>query len=99
MLVQTTQTITYLADIEDPTDDGIILTCINVAIAILALLTVGFGAKFAFDVWSEAKGRAAAIKGLREIGIGVLALEAFFGVLAALANYGSNIMSIIPGLG
>lgn len=99
MLVQTTQTITYLADLEDPTSDGIVLTLINFAIGFFALATIGVGGKFAFDAWSEAKGRAAAIKGIREVGVGVLALEAFYGLIFAGANYGSNIMSIIPGLG
>ncbi|SIL99502.1 Uncharacterised protein [Mycobacteroides abscessus subsp. abscessus] len=98
MLLQTTQTITYLADLEDPTSDGIVLTLINFVLAIFALATVGLGGKFAFDAWSEAKGRAAAMKGIREVGFGVLALEAFYGVIAALANYGSNILSLIPGV-
>ncbi|CPW72826.1 hypothetical protein [Mycobacteroides abscessus] len=98
MLVPTTQTITFLADLEDPTSDGIVVTVTNYVLAFFALATVGVGAKFAFDVWSEAKGRAAAIKGIREVGIGVLALEAFFGLIAAVANYGSNILNLIPGL-
>ncbi|WP_100524698.1 hypothetical protein [Mycobacteroides abscessus] len=99
MLVQTTQTITYLADLEDPTNDGIVLTLINFVIGFFALATIGVGGKFAFDAWSEAKGRAAAIKGIREVGVGVLALEVFYGIIFALANYGSNILRIIPGLG
>lgn len=99
MLVQTTQTITYLADITDPTSDGIIVTLVNIGLGILAVITAGMGGKFAFDAWSEAKGKAAVFKELRTIGLSTLAVEAFFALIFTVANYGSNISSLIPGLG
>lgn len=99
MLIQTAQTITYLADITDPTSDGILVTLVNWALAVLAVITAGLGGKFAFDAWSEGKGKAAVFKELRTIGLSTLAVEAFYALIFTVANYGSNIASLIPGLG
>lgn len=99
MLIQTAQTITYLADITDPTSDGILVTLVNFGLGALAVITAGVGGYYAFNAWQESKGRAAALKGIREVLWGVLALEALYGVIFAAANYGSNILSVVPGLG
>lgn len=99
MLIQTAQTITNLADITDPTSDGILVTLVNFGLGALAVITAGVGGYYAFNAWQESKGRAAALKGIREVLWGVLALEALYGVIFTVANYGSNILSLVPGLG
>ncbi len=94
MNAESQETVRYLADIVDPTSDGIFLTLVNVGLGVLAVIVPLLGGWYAFKTWTEAKGKAAAMTGIREVGFGVLVLEGFLGAIALAANYGSNILGI-----
>lgn len=88
-------TVTYLADITDPTSDGILINLVNIGLSALMVIVALVGGWYAFKAWSDAKGGASSVKAVRDVAFGVLAIEAFLGGVIFIANYGS---SIIPGL-
>lgn len=90
-----TGNVVVLADLVDPTDDGILSSLTNYVIAGLMVLVALAGSWHAFKDWNGEKGPAA-VKVLRDHAIGVLAIEAFLGGILLIANEGTG---IIPGLG
>lgn len=88
------QTVTVVADIVDPTSDGILTTLVNYGICALMVLVVLVGGWHAFKDWTGSKGEAA-LKILREHAYGILGIEALLGGILLLANRGAD---IIPGL-
>lgn len=89
------QTVTVLADITDPTSDGILINLVNLGLSALMVIVALVGGWFAFKAWTDGKGKAASVTEIRNVAFGVLAVEAFLGGVMFIANYGSN---IVPGL-
>lgn len=86
------QTVTYLADIVDPTSDGILINLVNIGLSALMVIVALVGGWYAFKAWSDAKGKGTAIKEVRDVAFGVLVIEAFLGGVMFIANYGSGIV-------
>ena len=86
----------FRMDLVDPTPDGILTRVVNFAIAGLMVLVALLGAWKAFNVWSGDASGGGAMKGLRDVVFGVIAVEALLGGILVLANYGT---SILPSLG
>ena len=98
MFERATQTVTYLADIVDPTSDGILTRVMTFSIQSMMLLVVLMGGWYALKAWnaSAGKGDASGSKSLRDIAFGVILIEAFLGGILYFANYGT---SLLPSLG
>ena len=95
----------FRTDLVDPTPDGILTRVVNFAIAGLMVLVALLGAWKAFTLWSKTEtteekqgtgGSTEAMKNLRQVVFGVIAVEALLGGILVLANYGT---SILPSLG
>lgn len=88
------QTVTYLADIADPTSDGILTRIVNFGIAALMVLVVLMGGWYAFNAWTGKKGKVDAdgLKELRHVVVGVIVVEAVLGGVLVLANYGTGLV-------
>ena len=84
--------VTYLADITDPTSDGILITLVNIGLSALMVMVALVGGWYAFKAWSDAKGGASSVKAIRDVAVGVLVIEAFLGGVMFIANYGSGIV-------
>ena len=95
MLHLATETVTYLADIQDPTSDGILTRIVRFGISGMMVLVVLLGAWYAFKAWmdSSGKGDGASMKSLRNIAFGVIVIEAILGGVLYLANYGTGLLS------
>lgn len=96
MYVQLATATTYLADLSDPTDGGMLIKLINFALAALMVAVVGVGAWRIFKVWAfdEAGtkvGKGSQIAGIRTEVIGILVVEACLGGVMWVANYGSSL--------
>jgi len=98
MFERATQTVTYLADIVDPTSDGILTRVVNFGIQAMMVLVIVMGGWYAFKAWMSVsgKGDAGGWKSLRDIVFGVILIEAFLGGILYFANYGT---SLLPSLG
>ncbi|KXO90611.1 Uncharacterised protein (plasmid) [Tsukamurella tyrosinosolvens] len=93
MYTQTLETVIQLADISDPTSDGIALRAVNWTLAILMLLVVGFGAYYGFQAWrKKAAAGANGIAEVREVAFGVIVIEMFLGGIIWFANYGTSLL-------
>lgn len=88
--------VTYLADLTDPTSDGILIRIVNFGLSGLAVVVALIGGWHAFSVWSASKGKSA-VKELRDVVFGVLAVEAVIGGVTLLANYGSSLIPSFAG--
>ena len=88
----TGQTVTHLADITDPTSDGILINLVNIGLSALMVIVALVGGWFAFKAWYEAKGKNTQITAIRDVAFGVLAVEAFLGGVMYIANYGSGLV-------
>jgi hypothetical protein len=86
-------TVAYLADISDPTDDGMLMSLVNWGLAVLMVVVVLLGGWYAFKAWMDKKGKVEAVTEVRNVAFGVLAIEAFLGAVLFLANYGTTIIS------
>ena len=95
MFQTATQSVILLADISDPTNDGILTTLVNFIIGGLMVVVAGLGAWYAFSAWRDAKGKKAALTELRDIAFGVVVIEAILGGIVALANYGSGALPFL----
>lgn len=84
--------VTYLADITDPTSDGILINLVNIGLSALMVMVALVGGWYAFKAWSDAKGGANSVKAIRDVAFGVLVIEAFLGGVMFIANYGSGIV-------
>lgn len=87
-------TVTYLADIADPTSDGILTRFVNFGISALMVIVVLLGAWYAFNAWMGAKGKgdSEGLKGLRQVVVGVIVIQAILGGVLILANYGTGLI-------
>ncbi|BBX87880.1 hypothetical protein [Mycolicibacterium aubagnense] len=91
MFAPVTRSAIYLADLTDPTSDGMLTKIVNYGLGALMVLVAIFGGWFAFSVWLEKKGKKEAIVEIRHIALGVIVVEAFLGAVIAIANYGSGL--------
>lgn len=99
MLTISTQTVTYLADIVDPTSDGILNRVVNFGISALMVLVALLGGWYAFKTWMDdggGKGKES-MKNLREVVFGVIVVEAILGGVIILANYGTGLVPSFTG--
>lgn len=87
--------VTVLADLVDPTDDGILTKLANYCIGALMVVVVILVAWHAVKEWKGKRGDEA-LKILREHAYALLGVEAFLGALILIANRGTD---LIPGLG
>ncbi|MFA5707531.1 hypothetical protein [Mycolicibacterium sp.] len=94
MLPAIEQTVTILADLTDPTPDGILSSVVNYALTALMVVVALCGGWFAFKAWADADGKGNAMKDMRSIVYSIIVVEAILGGVIILANYGT---SIIPG--
>lgn len=94
-------TVTYLADIADPTSDGILTRFVNFGISALMVVVVLLGAWYAFQEWmgSHAAGdprpgakAPSRWAGMRNVAVGVIVIEAILGGVLVLANYGTGLV-------
>lgn len=83
--------ITYLADLVDPTDDGILSSLANWVLGALMVLVVIAGGWHGFSAWNDAKGKGGPGI-LRDHAIGILSIEAFLGGILLFANRGTSII-------
>lgn len=86
-------TVILRADLVDPTEDGILTSLGNYTIAALAVCAMILAAWHGFKEWKGKKGEEA-LKVIREHVYGLLGIEAFFGVIALIANKGFD---FLPG--
>jgi hypothetical protein len=87
--------VTVLADLVDPTDDGILIQLVNYGIKALMVAAVILAGWHAVKEWKGKKGDEA-LKVLREHAYALLGVEAFLGAVILIANRGTD---LIPGLG
>lgn len=97
MFAPLTQSAIYLADIADPTSDGMLTKIVNYGLGALMVLVALMGGWFAFTAWADKKGSKAAIVEIRHIALGVIVVEAFLGAVILIANYGSGLGSNFLG--
>lgn len=99
MIHLATQTVTYLADLTDPTSDGILTRVVNFGLAALMVLVALMGGWYAFTTWTKSggKGDAGGMKSLREVVFGVVVVEAILGGVIILANYGTGLIPSFTG--
>lgn len=85
--------VTHLAGISDPTDNGMLIDLVNWGISALMVLVVLIGSWHGFKAWNAAAGKKESLPAIRDVAVGVLAIEAFLGAIMFIANYGSTIVS------
>lgn len=90
-------TVIHLADIQDPTSDGILIKVVNYGLGALMVIVALVGGWYAFQAWTGAKGKKAGLTEMRDVVFGVLVLEAILGGIIIIANYGSTILSGFAG--
>jgi len=99
MIHLATQTVTYLADLTDPTSDGILTRVVNFGLSALMVLVALMGGWYAFKAWTGkgGKGDAGGMQELRHVVFGVIVVEAILGGVIVLANYGTGLIPSFTG--
>ena len=85
MLPYITESVTYLANLQDPTPDGTLIRLVNISLAALAIILVPL---FAFYLVSHfvTKGAAAKSAEIRPIVVYFIIAQALIGAAAIIAN-------------
>lgn len=99
MLQLATETVTYLADLSDPTSDGILTKVVTFGLSALMVITALLGGWYAFTTWTGGKGKGdtGAMASLRQVVFGVIVVEAILGGVIILANYGTSLIPSFAG--
>lgn len=84
--------VVVLADLVDPTDDGVVSSMINYVLAGLMCLVALVGGWHGFRDWNGSSGTKS-ITILRDHAIGILAVEAFLGSILVIANEGTGFIT------
>lgn len=92
MILKTAQTVTVLADLADPTSDGMLTKMVNYGLGALMVIVALMGGWFAFKVWVDKKGSKESLTELRTVVFGVIIVEAILGGVILLANYGTGLI-------
>lgn len=92
MTLKISQTVAVLADLTDPTSDGMLTKLVNYGLGALMVIVALMGGWFAFKAWIDASGKKESLAAMRGVVFGVIVVQAILGGIILLANYGSSLI-------
>lgn len=89
MLPYITESVTYLANLQDPTSDGTLIRLVNLSLAALAIILVPLFAFYLVAKFVDAKGKPEG-KDVRSIVVYFVIAQALIGAAAIIANVAAS---------